>query len=138
MLSIEQIRPSLTWRIRQSALYPGKQLDEMELDADNDGYHFGAFAGNELVAVVSLFKTDNIWQFRKLAVVEKVQKQGIGTQLLLYIISFVETEGGNWLWCNARLAAIGFYNKLGFSAVGDVFSQNGIEFIVMQKELLSK
>lgn len=138
MLSIEQITPYLTWRVRRDVLYQGKYIHDMEMDEDNDGYHFGAFKDNELVAVVSLFAKEHNWQFRKLAVIDKVQNQGVGTELLKYITGFVEQENGKRLWCNARLSAVGFYNKLGFSTAGEVFHKNDIDFIVMQKELISK
>ncbi|AMR31929.1 GCN5 family acetyltransferase [Mucilaginibacter sp. PAMC 26640] len=138
MLSIEQITPYLTWRVRRDVLYPGKYIHDMEMDEDNDGYHFGAFKDNELVAVVSLFAKEHNWQFRKLAVIDKVQNQGVGTELLKYITGFVEQENGKRLWCNARLSAVGFYNKLDFSTAGEVFHKNDIDFIVMQKELISK
>jgi hypothetical protein len=43
MLSIEQITPQLTWRLRREVLYPNEQLAHMAMDEDNHGYHFGAF-----------------------------------------------------------------------------------------------
>lgn len=138
MVSIEQITPQLTWRLRRDILYPGGYLHNMEVDEDNKGYHFGAFLDNVLVGVVSLFNIGNDWQFRKLAVSDSVQMQGIGTQLLNYIIAFVEQEKGTRLWCNARLSATGFYIKDGFSQTGWVFHKNGVDYIVMQKSLLKK
>ena len=41
MLSIEQIRPELTWRLRREVLYPNEQLAHMAMEEDNHGYHFG-------------------------------------------------------------------------------------------------
>ena len=136
MTSIEQITPHLTWRLRRDILYPAQYLHDMEMGEDNHGYHFGAFSNNELVAVVSLFKHGaDDWQFRKFAVSDKVQKQGIGKQLLNYITDFVVSELGTRLWCNARLSATGFYAKFGFNQTGSVFSKNGFDYIIMEKQL---
>ncbi|TSD65979.1 GNAT family N-acetyltransferase [Inquilinus sp. KBS0705] len=135
MLSIEQITPQLTWRLRRDILYPGQYLHDMEMEEDNHGYHFGAFEDNALVAVVSLFQRDNDWQFRKFAVSDTVQKQGIGRQLLIYITNFVIREQGTRLWCNARLSATGFYEKQGFTKTGHEFQKNGFDYIIMQKQL---
>ena len=33
-ISIEQIRPELTWHLRQKVLYPAQKLYEMEMDED--------------------------------------------------------------------------------------------------------
>ncbi|MEO6631326.1 MAG: GNAT family N-acetyltransferase [Mucilaginibacter sp.] len=135
MISIEQIRPELTWRMRQQVLYPAKKLYEMEMDEDNHGYHFGAFSANELVAVVSLFQTGDDFQFRKFAVDESMQGKGLGNQLLQYITDFAVKEGGQRLWCNARSAAIGFYLKHGFEHTGKLFTQNGFDYEILEKKL---
>jgi GNAT superfamily N-acetyltransferase len=138
MLSIEQITPHLTWRLRRDVLYPGQYLHDMEMEEDNYGYHFGAFSDNKLVGVVSLFQNGTDWQFRKFAIVGDVQKQGIGTQLINYITTFVERENGIRLWCNARLSATGFYTKNGFTETGEIFNKNGFDYIIMEKSLLTE
>lgn len=135
MLSIEQIPPRITWRLRKDVLYPDLQLQDMQMKEDNHGYHFGAFEDNKLVGVVSLFKHADDWQFRKLAVVADGQGKGIGTKILAYITAFVERENGTILWCNARLSATAFYEKLGYIKVDKEFYKNGVDYIRMQKSL---
>ena len=133
MISIEQIRPEHTWQLRRDVLYPGKMKHEMEMDEDVDGIHFGAFTDNKLAGVVSLFQNGTSYQFRKLAVDASMQNTGIGSSLLAYITKHVEDDGGGRIWCNARTDAIGFYLKLGFVETGDVFSRNGIDYVIMEK-----
>jgi predicted GNAT family N-acyltransferase len=135
MLSIEQITPQLTWRLRRDILYPGEYMHNMEMEEDNHGYHFGAFEDNALVGVVSLFQQGSDWQFRKFAVTTNTQKRGIGTQLLSYITGFIERENGTRLWCNARLSATGFYAKFGFTETGAIFHKNGLDYVIMEKIL---
>lgn len=135
MIYIEQIRPELTWRLRQRVLYPAKKLYEMEMDEDNHGYHFGAFSANELVAVVSLFLNGADCQFRKFAVDANMQGKGVGNQLLQHIIDFAIKEGGQRLWCNARSTAIGFYLKNGFEHTCKLFTQNGFDYEILEKKL---
>ena len=135
MISIEQIRPELTWRLRQQVLYPAQKLYEMELDEDNDGIHFGAFTDNALVGIISLFQQDTVFQFRKLTVLHEFQKMGIGNSLLNYITDYAQESGGTRIWCNARATAIGFYLKAGFLQTGKLFSKNGYDYEVMEKEI---
>lgn len=135
MLSIEQIRPELTWRLRRDVLYPNEPLYQMEMEEDNHGYHFGAFADNQLVAVVSVFPKGDDFQFRKFAVLPEAQGQGVGKALLQYITNFTKKEGGGRLWCNARLSAIGFYAKYGFRQTGNTFNRNGVDYEIMEKEI---
>jgi GNAT superfamily N-acetyltransferase len=132
-VAIEQIRHELTWRLRQKVLYPQQKLYEMEMEEDAGGMHFGAFKGNDLVAVVSLFRHGDNFQFRKFAVDPLVQHMGIGSLLLNYITSFAINEGGRQLWCNARLAAIPFYLKRGFLQTGKLFSKNGFDYEILEK-----
>ncbi len=134
-ISIEQIRPELTWYRRQKVLYPAQKLYEMEMDEDLDGIHFGAFTENKLITVVSLFPKGNDFQFRKFAVDADYQGKGIGNILLAYVTDFAQADGGKRMWCNARLSAIGFYLKSGFEHTGQLFSKNGFDYEVLEKEL---
>src|ERR1051325_6608215 len=118
ILSIEQIRPELTWRLRQEVLYPAQKLYEMELDEDQSGIHFGAFTDDKLVGIISLFQTEQSFQFRKLAVLSDYQKMGVGNALLQRVEEFAKSENGTVIWCNARVSAIGFYMKAGYAHTG--------------------
>jgi GNAT superfamily N-acetyltransferase len=134
-ISIEQIRPELTWQLRQRVLYPAQQIQEMGMDEDNDGLHFAAFKDGWIVGVVSLFPKGNDFQFRKFAVDESVQGMGIGRQLLEYITCFTVINQGRRIWCNARVSAIGFYFKAGFTRTGRLFSKNGFDYEILEKAL---
>ena len=135
MISIEQIRPELTWRLRQEVLYPAQKLYEMELDEDNDGIHFGAFTQDKLVGIISLFQHDTSFQFRKLAVLPDFQKIGIGNSLLNRVEEYAQSENGETIWCNARVSAIGFYLKAGYSHTGKLFSKNGFDYEIIEKSI---
>ena len=134
-ISIEQIRPELTWNLRQKVLYPAQKLYEMEMDEDQDGIHFGAFADNQLIGIISLFNRNGDFQFRKFAIEPEYQGNGTGNALLTYITDFAKAEGGTRIWCNARSTATGFYDKNGFSHTGQFFSKNGFEYEILEKYL---
>ena len=135
MIHIEQITPQLTWRLRHEVLYPDIPIYKMWLEEDDHGYHFGAFTENQLVGIVSLFPKGLDFQFRKFAISASVQGQGFGRALLAYVIQFAKAEGAGRLWCNARLSAIGFYLKSGFSQTGQTFSKNGHDYEIMELHL---
>lgn len=135
-ISIEQIRPELTWYLRQKVLYPAQKLYEMEMDEDQNGIHFGAFTNNKLIAIVSLFEVKSgDFQFRKFAVDSECQGKGIGNELLTYITDFARQEGGKRLWCNARSTTTGFYDKNGFDHTGEFFTRNGFDYEILEKSL---
>jgi GNAT superfamily N-acetyltransferase len=134
-IHIEQIRPELTWRLRQQVLYQAQKLYEMELDEDNQGIHFGAFTDTQLVGIISLFQQGSSFQFRKLAVLPDFQKMGIGNNLLNRVEEYALSEGGTIIWCNARVSAIGFYIKAGYSHTGELFSKNGFDYEILEKSI---
>ncbi|NRF39969.1 GNAT family N-acetyltransferase [Pedobacter foliorum] len=134
-IQIEQIRPDLTWRVRHEVMYPDLPFDVIKLANDDDGIHFGLFAGNKLTSVVSLFNKGNIYQFRKFATLAESQGKGYGSLLLNHIINYVKTFDAVKLWCNARVSAIPFYNKFGFIETDKISTSNGIDFVIMELEL---
>ena len=137
MIYIEQIRPEHTWQLRQRVMYPQAKLAEMKMKEDEHGLHFAAFKDNLIVGVISLFNDGDDYQFRKFAVDERVQRMGIGRQLLEFITDFVTLNGGKRLWCNARISAIDFYLKADFTHTGQLFSKQGLDYEILEK-MISK
>ncbi|MFP5080351.1 GNAT family N-acetyltransferase [Pedobacter sp. JCM 36344] len=134
-VQIEQVRYELTWRIRHEVMYPNLPFEAIKLPSDPDGIHFGLYANDQLTSVVSIFNEGSIYQFRKFATLDPFQSKGYGSMLLSYIIAYIRQDGGNKLWCNARLSAIKFYERFGFSPFGEPFSEHGIDFVIMELQL---
>ena len=132
MAIVEQIFPPLTWRIRKLAMYPDKEIKEMELANDFEGIHFGLYHEHYLTGVVSLFENGTTAQFRKMAILPDEQGKGFGRQLLKYVMEFCKQEGIELLWCNARTSATTFYKKIGFVTSGEPYLQNRLEYTRME------
>lgn len=135
MAVIEQIFPSLTWRIRHITMYPDQPFDFVKLENDFDGIHFGIYVDYELSGVVSLFMNDGIGQFRKLAVLPEAQHQGLGTQLMDYLIDFCKVQKLTKLWCNARVNSKEFYIKFGLHETDQTYSAAGFDFVQMELKI---
>ena len=60
-------------------------------------------------------------QIRQVAVAFDWQRSGVGSALVQAAVSEALSRGMSDVWLNARVPAIGFYERLGFEAVGDVF-----------------
>ncbi|TDG36742.1 GNAT family N-acetyltransferase [Pedobacter changchengzhani] len=132
MVQIEQIYPSLTWRIRQETMYPDQSLDFVKLEDDFDGIHFGLYVNHHLTGVVSLFQNEHNYQFRKLAILPHQQGKGFGTALLNYILNFCKIQNATSIWCNARVNAKEFYAKFDFSEMNQTFTKNEIHYLIME------
>lgn len=108
----------------ESTLYPGDDLPTT--------VHFVADWGSAIVGVVSLYREGRAgpaelgWRLRGMATAPEARGRGLGLALVEACAGHAAGQGGAELWCNARLAATGFYLRAGFRPVGDAFDLPGI------------
>ena len=100
---------------------------------EESDFHFGLFDGDNLCACV--IATPGQYKIRQMAVREDLQQQGLGRQLMLQTEHALLDAGANELTLHARDIATGFYEKLGYLAVGDWFTEVGIPHLKMRKAL---
>ena len=134
-VTAEDIRP-----LRHAVLRPGQEFLETRYPGDDAGVHFGAFDGDRLVGIASLYSEDRVdgpaggWRLRGMATDPGVRGAGFGAALLAACMDEVVGAGGTELWCNARMAAVGFYRRAGFEVVSDEFDVPGIgQHVVMTR-----
>ncbi|GAB3274607.1 GNAT family N-acetyltransferase [Larkinella harenae] len=125
---IRQIKPEETYKLRHEVLWPDKPFEYVMLEEDAEGWHFGAFRDDALVAVISLFEKEGVARFRKFATHPDCQRQGVGTQLLRQVIDEARQRGAHTLWCDARLSAAAFYQRLGMEPEGVVFYKGDLPY----------
>jgi GNAT superfamily N-acetyltransferase len=63
---------------------------------------------------------NNGLQLRGMATDAQYQRGGVGRAVLTLVHQYAQ-EVGYPLWCNARVSAMGFYEKLGWVAEGEEF-----------------
>jgi GNAT superfamily N-acetyltransferase len=108
--------------LRQRVLYPGLPHSKAFYPGDETAQHIGAFddAGS-LVGIASLFpREDGSLQLRGMATAPLARGSGAGRA----IVRFAEEHAGQTgtpLWCNARVRAMGFYEKCGWVVEGEEF-----------------
>ncbi|POY35040.1 GNAT family N-acetyltransferase [Solitalea longa] len=131
-MKIKRITADEVLNIRREVLYPDRAIHEIKLPEDDHGLHYGLFIDAELISVVSLFITGKSAQFRKFATIAKYQGKGYGSYLLNYIIAEAENHGCELIWCNARLSAVKFYLKFGFTETEERFTKDNVAFVIME------
>lgn len=70
-------------------------------------------------------------KFERLAVREAYRGQGLGKELLQFMLSVAREKGFSRFKLHAQVHALPFYEKNGFIAKGDIFLEAGIEHRVM-------
>ena len=126
-VTAEEVRP-----LRHAVLRPGQPFAETVYPGDDAGVHLAAFDGERMVGIASLYEEDRAGgpaggrRLRGMATDAGVRGAGHGAALLAGCVEHVAGAGGTELWCNARLAAVGFYRRAGFEVVSDEFDVPGI------------
>ena len=125
-VSAEEIRP-----LRHRILRPGQAYEETAYPGDDlpDTVHLGAFDGDRLVGIASLYREGREgpgWRLRGMATDDTVRGAGFGGALLAACMDHVAAAGGGELWCNARMVAVGFYRRAGFEVLSEEFDVPGI------------
>lgn len=139
---IKEITIPEVFSVRHPVLRPGKPLATCHFECDDlpSTKHFGYFDVEKLIGIISVFKSnhaffeENQFQIRGMAVLTAYQKKGIGAQLIRYAEQYIQNQIGNVIWLNARIIAVGFYEKLGYQIIGDPFEipEIGTHFVMFK------
>ena len=64
----------------------------------------------------------NAYRLRGMATEPTKQRKGLGAMVLHGAMDYLKKETDmEILWCNARVTAFGFYEKMGFTILGEEF-----------------
>ena len=114
----------------------GLAFSQEELAGEKDSFHLASRDGDQLVACLVLKPLDEKrLMMRQLAVREDFLKKGFGRELVNYAESFARERGYGEILLHARETALGFYQKLGYEAEGDSFTEVGLPHLAMRKKL---
>lgn len=114
----------------------GLSLFSENLDNEKNDYHIGAFLNNVLVGVLILTKLNSAEiKMRQVAVEEPFEGKGIGTKLVLYAEEFAKRLSYKMILLNSRKTAVKFYEKLGYTKVGEEVIEVTIPHYKMQKRI---
>jgi GNAT superfamily N-acetyltransferase len=129
------LRPAILAEIvalRHAILRPGLPPESAVFDGDEapSTCHFGAFDGLAAVGCLSFMRNDRggpAHQLRGMATAAAARGTGVGRALLHFADgALVAATGIRGLWCNARVESIGFYERVGWEVVSDVFDVPGV------------
>ena len=101
--------------------------ESIELDRDDQrAMHFLAFVSTRAVGTARLVRHRQGAKIGRMAVLKGHRGKGVGRKLLKRAITAAKKLGAENIYLHAQVAVIGFYEKLGFHAVGPVFEEAAI------------
>lgn len=131
IVQVLRIKAIDTYPIRQKMLRPQGTIEDCHFRGDDDEltFHLGAFVDQKLVSVASFYFercelfSEHPYQYklRGMATLPEYQGQGLSQALLRTAFPVIKQNQCTLLWCNAREKAMGFYQKVGFVAHGELF-----------------
>ena len=116
--------PADTAELRRRVLRGGRPVDLA--DDDPTLFHVGAYDGEQLVGTGNVRREPApwapdvpAWRLRGMATEPDRRGEGVGAAVLEALLEHCQAEGGGELWCNARTPARTFYQRAGFTEVGE-------------------
>lgn len=138
--SIEAVPAAAVRPLRSEVLRPGQPPTSLVYPGDDhpQALHVGAFADGVLVGIATVYPepmplrpmadvdSDRAFRLRGMATRPDWQGKNLGRRVLTRCIEHARDHDADVLWCNARVVALGFYERLGFETLGDEFDIEGI------------
>ncbi len=107
-----------------------------ELEKEKHDILIGAFEEDKMLGCCILKRVDKTCvRLRQMAVQNNLQGKGIGASMMNFAENVARDHGYKKIMMHARKTAIGFYEKLGYTATGKEFTEVSIPHIVMEKKL---
>ena len=105
---VEQVRPEVTYRLRQRVLMPDRSIAQAGLpgDFERSSGHFAAYVDDVVVGIASVVEEPEpagpgVWRLRG-PVVDPADPDGaVGAALLARVRDFVARSGGGPIWGDA-------------------------------------
>jgi len=125
---VKQLRYKVLWQHKESSEDCVIEPDELDTT-----FHIGAVKNNTVVGTSTFiidpiaiglkdeFDTKNQYRLRAMATDSSARGEGVGKQIIEFAIEKLKEMNVELLWCDARLKATGFYDKMGFKTLGDVY-----------------
>jgi predicted GNAT family N-acyltransferase len=117
---------ALTIRIRVFVL---EQRVPAQIDLDTDdqrAMHLLATISDKAVGTARVVMKHGNAKIGRMAVLKNYRRKGVGAALLKRAVLAANKLQARRIYLNAQVAVMGFYERMGFRAVGRVFTEGGI------------
>ena len=131
MYKIEKVSPDIVRPLCHKVLRSNLPFEASCLPSDNDlgAIHFTLKKDDTILSIASFYyesheamPNKNAYRLRGMATEPTKQRKGFGAMVLHWAMDHLKKETDvEILWCNARVTAFGFYEKMGFTILGEVF-----------------
>jgi len=122
---------ALRWHIfvDEQGVDPAIERDEH----DEGATHIGLFQQGRLVACGRVVIMEDGWaKLGRICVDKRWRGKGVGRNLVLALIADAKAKRPKGIYASVQMPAKGFYDRLGFTTVGDVYVEADVPHIRME------
>ena len=147
--TVQRVPVERTRALRKAVLRPYLPADDPYIMADDHlptTIAFGALTpDDELIGVARITPEPtpfepwqpHSWRLRGMATSPHARNLGVGSAILAAVTQHIAELGGGILWCNARVSALGLYERAGMQRSGDIWEEPDIgPHVVMWRRIL--
>lgn len=102
---------------------------------DGDALHVIAFEDGRLIGTCRVVVAGGVAMLGRLAVERSGRRRGVGRAVLDAAERAAHAAGARRIALHAQVPVRGFYERSGYSPHGDVFEEEGIDHVAMEKPL---
>lgn len=126
------ISSDLAMDLRRRILRPNQPREACVYAEDNfeTTFHLGIFENNKVISNGTFMQQPQpklpqavlAYRLRGMATDNNQQKKGLGQKIIIAAEAELKKRHCDLLWFNARVSAEGFYRKLGYTAIEEIFN----------------
>ena len=142
MASFRRIEATDLYEMRARVVNAGIERTRPDFDGDDEPEtrHYGYYLDDAIVCCATLMSAcwegEAAWQLRGMATEPACRNQGLGARFLHAIESDILAHSDRRIvWCNARVAAIPFYERQGWRLMSEPFH---IEAVGLHRKMLKR
>ena len=109
-------------------------VDEFD-DEDIHAEHAVLYVDGNAAVCCRFFEKDGVYMIGRFATMKEYRGLGLGAKLYYAVEEKLKKRGVKNLALSAQLRAKGFYERLGFAAVGEIYLDEDCEHIRMEKTI---
>jgi predicted GNAT family N-acyltransferase len=110
------------------------ELDE--LDDGKKAKHIVLYDNEKPIATARYYEeAPNVYRAGRIAVLKPYRGKGYGREVLTDVQNELEKIGAKKITISAQVRAQGFYEALGYTAMGETYPDEGVPHIHMEKEI---
>jgi predicted N-acetyltransferase YhbS len=133
-VTVDEVAADVTYPLRGAILRPDGGAVTWAGDEDPATLHLAARTDDRVVGVVRLSpaacpwwpEARAPWQLRGMATDPAVRGAGAGRALVTDALARLRARGADLVWCDARVGAAGFYERMGFTVVTEPYDKPSI------------